>query len=180
MGLQDSKVGAAIAVEDMAKAKEFYEGKLGFTGGEEVGDGPASPTECGDGTTIHVYPSPENAGKSGATQAAFKVDDLEGLVDELSSKGVEFEHYDTDPIKTNEKGIAQLDDTKIAWFKDPDGNVLGSTAAASLLDAHGGVPEWLNGAVSKTVRGLRVPRGFESHPLRCRRARFRRRSTRWG
>src|SRR5262245_7268761 len=31
----------------------------------------------------------------------------------------------------------------------------------------GGVPEWLNGAVSKTVRGLWVPRGFESHPLRC-------------
>jgi hypothetical protein len=30
----------------------------------------------------------------------------------------------------------------------------------------GGVPEWLNGAVSKTVRGPWVPRGFESHPLR--------------
>ena len=28
------------------------------------------------------------------------------------------------------------------------------------------MPEWLNGAVSKTVRGPRVPRGFESHPLR--------------
>src|SRR5215211_2176094 len=37
------------------------------------------------------------------------------------------------------------------------------------FDGVGGVPEWLNGAVSKTVRGLRVPRGFESHPLRCNR-----------
>ena len=40
--------------------------------------------------------------------------------------GVQFEQYDTDPIKTNEKGIAEPGGgTKVAWFKDPDGNVLG-------------------------------------------------------
>ena len=45
-------------------------------------------------------------------------------MDELSSNGVAFEQYDMDPIKTNEKGIAELDGNKVAWFKDPDGNIL--------------------------------------------------------
>jgi hypothetical protein len=49
---------------------------------------------------------------------------VEGMVNELSSKGIEFEQYDTDQIKTNEKGIAELGDIKVAWFKDPDGNTL--------------------------------------------------------
>jgi catechol 2,3-dioxygenase-like lactoylglutathione lyase family enzyme len=126
MGLQDSTVGAAIAVDDMGKAKEFYEGKLGFSGGEEVDDGGVT-YQCGDGTRIHVFPSPGNAGKSEATQAGFEVDDLESVVDELSSNGVEFEQYDSDPIKTDEKGIAQLGSAKVAWMKDPDGNVLALT-----------------------------------------------------
>jgi hypothetical protein len=43
----------------------------------------------------------------------------------MSSKGVTFEQYDVDPIKTTEKGIAELPDgEKVAWFKDPDGNIL--------------------------------------------------------
>src|SRR5262245_26058114 len=124
MGLQDCRVGATVAVSDMTKAKEFYEGKLGLSGGIEQGDGGTS-YDCADGTRLHVYPSPDNAGKSGATLAAFRADDLEGTVDELASNGVAFEQYDTGPIKTNEQGIADLGDAKIAWFKDPDGNTFG-------------------------------------------------------
>jgi len=45
-------------------------------------------------------------------------------VDELTANGVTFEHYDTDRLKTNEKGIAELGDERVAWFKDPDGNIL--------------------------------------------------------
>jgi hypothetical protein len=71
-----------------------------------------------------VYPSPENAGKSDGTLAAFQTDDVDGLVDQLASSGVSFEQYDTDQIKTNEKGVAELGDVKGAWFKDPDGNTL--------------------------------------------------------
>jgi hypothetical protein len=71
------------------------------------------------------YPSPDNAGKSGATLAFWRVDDVDKVVDELASKGVSFEQYDMDPIKTNERGIAELpDDNKVAWFKDQDGNIL--------------------------------------------------------
>jgi hypothetical protein len=52
------------------------------------------------------------------------VDDLEHIVDELTESGVTFERYDDEQISTNEKGIAVFGDSKGAWFKDPDGNVL--------------------------------------------------------
>jgi catechol 2,3-dioxygenase-like lactoylglutathione lyase family enzyme len=123
MSLSNFKVTPSIAVSDMGKAKEFYEGKLGLSDGEDIADGGITYPCSGD-TQIHVYPSPDNAGKSGATLAFFDVDDAEKVVDELSGKGVAFEQYDMDPIKTNEKGIAELGDDKIAWFKDPDGNIL--------------------------------------------------------
>jgi catechol 2,3-dioxygenase-like lactoylglutathione lyase family enzyme len=123
MSLSRYRVGAAVAVSDMSRAREFYEGTLGLTGGTEEGDGGVTYS-CGEGTQIHVYPSPDNAGKSGATLAGWQTDDVEAVVDELSSKGVTFEHYDMDWLKTNEKGIAEFGDEKAAWLKDPDGNVL--------------------------------------------------------
>jgi catechol 2,3-dioxygenase-like lactoylglutathione lyase family enzyme len=124
MSLTDYRIGAAVPVSDAAKAKEFYEGVLGLSGGQEQGDG-GTTYPCADGTEIHPYPSPENAGKSGATLAFWTVDDIDKVVDDLASKGVTFEQYDMDPIKTNEKGIAGLPDgNKVAWFKDPDGNIL--------------------------------------------------------
>jgi Glyoxalase/Bleomycin resistance protein/Dioxygenase superfamily len=55
--------------------------------------------------------------------AAWQVDDVEQAVDELAANGVTFEQYG-EPFKTNEKGIAKLDETAVAWFKDPDGNTL--------------------------------------------------------
>jgi catechol 2,3-dioxygenase-like lactoylglutathione lyase family enzyme len=124
MGLDSCNVEATIAVSDMEKAKEFYEGKLGLKDGTEEPDGGVT-YPCAGGTAIHVYASPDNAGKSGATLAGFRAPDLEGTVDELISKGVKFEQLDMGPIKTNEKGIAELGDEKIAWFKDPDGNTMG-------------------------------------------------------
>ena len=122
MGLSDSRVYATIAVSDMDRAKEFYEGKVGLSGGEDQPDG-GHTYPCGAGTRIHVYPSPGNAGKSGATLAAWIVDDIDATVDELIAKGVTFEQYG-EPFNTDEKGIAGLGDDRIAWFKDPDGNTL--------------------------------------------------------
>ena len=122
MRLSDSPVGPAIAVSDMGRAKAFYEGKLGLSGGDDQGDG-GHTYPCGSGTAIHVYPSPDNAGKSGATLAAWVVGDVEGTVDELTAKGVTFEQYG-EPFNTNEKGIARFGNLETAWFKDPDGNTL--------------------------------------------------------
>jgi catechol 2,3-dioxygenase-like lactoylglutathione lyase family enzyme len=107
----------------MDRAREFYEGKLGLSGGKDEVDGGVTYT-CGDGTTIHPYPSPDNAGKSGATLAFWEVADLDAMVDELAAKGVTFEQYG-EPFNTDERGIARFEGSGAgAWFKDPDGNVL--------------------------------------------------------
>jgi catechol 2,3-dioxygenase-like lactoylglutathione lyase family enzyme len=127
MSLSDGKVSPAVGVSDMGKAKEFYEGKLGLTGGPETGDGGVD-YQCGEGTALHVYPSP-GAKPSGATLAAWDVDDFEATVDELIGNGVSFEQYDDEPLKTDEKGIATLNGDKIAFVKDPDGNILAVASA---------------------------------------------------
>jgi catechol 2,3-dioxygenase-like lactoylglutathione lyase family enzyme len=123
MPLSNYRVGAAVAVSDMNRASEFYEGKLGFTAASDDPDG-GRTYECGERTTLHVFPSPAGAGASGATVAGWTVDDLEQLVDELTAAGVTFERYDDPPISTDENGIAVFGESKSAWFKDPDGNIL--------------------------------------------------------
>jgi catechol 2,3-dioxygenase-like lactoylglutathione lyase family enzyme len=123
MGLGEYRVAAAIAVSDMDRARGFYEGRLGLLVGTDSGDNVAY--RCGEGTVIHVYLSPDHAGKATATLAGWYVDDIEVVVDELTSTGVTFERYDEGPITTDEKGIATFDGgAKVAYFKDPDGNTL--------------------------------------------------------
>jgi catechol 2,3-dioxygenase-like lactoylglutathione lyase family enzyme len=122
MRLCDSAVAATIPVSDMDQAREFYESKLGLSGGKDQADG-GHTYPCGGGSQIHVYPSPDNAGTSGATLAAWMVDDVEGAVDLLIAGGVTFEQYG-EPLDTDEKGIARLGESEIAWFRDPDGNIL--------------------------------------------------------
>jgi catechol 2,3-dioxygenase-like lactoylglutathione lyase family enzyme len=123
MGLNDGKVGAAIAVADMARAIEFYEGKLGLRSSGDDPDG-GRTYQCGGGTTLHVFPS-AHAHASGATAAGWVVDDVEGTIDELIANGVTFEQYDDGPFATDEKGLSRTGDRVGAWVKDPDGNVLG-------------------------------------------------------
>ena len=124
MPLSTYAAGAVVAVSDIGRAMEFYEGALGLTAATDDPDG-GRTYRCAGDTSLHIFPSPENAGRSGATVAGWDVDDLEPLVDELTSKGVTFERYDQPPISTNEKGIAIVENSKAAWFKDPDGNILG-------------------------------------------------------
>ena len=123
MSLSDGKVVAVIAVSDIARAREFYEGKLGLTDGEEKSDGGVR-YPCAGGSSLHVYPSPGNAGKSTATLAGFEVADIEHAVAELAASGVAFEQYDLGSLQTDERGIARIGETASAWVKDPDGNIL--------------------------------------------------------
>jgi catechol 2,3-dioxygenase-like lactoylglutathione lyase family enzyme len=120
MSLSSYKLNASIAVSDMAQATEFYEGKLGLSAVRAQADGSQVYATGGD-ASLHVYPSPAHAGMSTATLATWYVDDVERLADELSSKGVTFEHYEG--VTTDEKGISpRAGGGKVAWFKDPDGN----------------------------------------------------------
>jgi catechol 2,3-dioxygenase-like lactoylglutathione lyase family enzyme len=115
------KVRTSIAVSDLARAAQFYEGTLGLS---VVATRPDESRiyACGGDTSLHVYASPENAGEATATLATWYVGDLEAVVDELRSSGVTFERYDDPSLKADAKGIHELDDGRVAWFKDPDGN----------------------------------------------------------
>jgi catechol 2,3-dioxygenase-like lactoylglutathione lyase family enzyme len=73
-------------------------------------------------TKLGVYES-KTAGQSKHTLASFVVDDVRSVVDELKAKGVTFEEYDMPGMKT-EDGVAAMGDTRAAWLKDPDGNIL--------------------------------------------------------
>jgi catechol 2,3-dioxygenase-like lactoylglutathione lyase family enzyme len=121
MSLSSYRVRASIAVADMARAAEFYEGKLGLSAGEKQSD-ESRIYACGAGTSLHLYESPTQAGRGTATVATWYVDDLEEVIDGLASNGVTFERYDDPALRADEKGIHELDDGRVAWFTDPDGN----------------------------------------------------------
>ena len=123
MSLSEYKVAAGLVVSDMDRAREFYEGKLGLLVGIDSGDN--VQYRCGEGSVIHVYLSPEHAGKSTATLAGWGVDDVDRVLEELTSRGVSFERYDEGPVVTDERGIATFEGgAKVAYFRDPDGNTL--------------------------------------------------------
>jgi len=77
---------------------------------------------CGGGTSLHIYVSPTPSAKGSATRATWYVADLDRVVDELRAAGVTFERYDDPSLSSDEKGIHELDDGRVAWFSDPDGN----------------------------------------------------------
>src|SRR3712207_3193864 len=116
MGLSRYKVVAGLAASDLDRARAFYEGKPGLTAGIDSADNVAY--RCGEGSTLHVYLSPEHAGGSTATLASWYVDDVAGVVDELTERGVVFERYDEGLIVTDEKGIATFEGgAKVAYFR---------------------------------------------------------------
>ena len=118
--LKDVDVIATIAVKDLDAAREFYEDKLGLK--RDVEEEPGSLAFRSGRTSLFVYES-EYAGTNEATAATWTVDELEPLVASLKKKGIEFEHYDL-PNTRREGDVHVSGDTKVAWFKDPDGNIL--------------------------------------------------------
>ena len=121
MSLSSYTVRASIAVSDIARAADFYEAKLGLVAGAEQSD-ESRIYSGGGGTSLHMYESAGHAGETTATLATWYVADLDNVIDELGSRGVAFERYDDPVLKTDAKGIHQLDDGRVAWFRDPDGN----------------------------------------------------------
>lgn len=123
--LGSATVVANIAVSDLTKAKEFYEKTLGL---KQIDENPGGVTyQSGEGK-LFVYPTPM-AGSNKATCATWDVDDIESVVKELNDKGVSFEHYDM-PGGQRDGDIHVMGNMKGAWFKDPDGNILGIASVA--------------------------------------------------
>ncbi len=123
--LKDSQAFSGFSVDDIEAAKKFYGETLGLPVEEQEGMG--LELTLGTGAKVFIYPKPNHEPAS-FTILNFPVEDVDKAVEELSAKGVEFEHYDMDELKTDEKGIARPDSPDqgptIAWFKDPAGNTL--------------------------------------------------------
>jgi extradiol dioxygenase family protein len=83
--LQKSPMYAYIPVKDLARARKFYEEKLGFKAAREIAGGVAY--DFGRGTACFMYVSP-GAGTSKASRAFWRVDDVEREVAELKARGV--------------------------------------------------------------------------------------------
>jgi catechol 2,3-dioxygenase-like lactoylglutathione lyase family enzyme len=118
--LQDSPLYAYIPAKDLARARQFYEGKLGFRPKEEIAGGVAY--EFGKGTACFLYPTP-NAGTSQASQAFWSVQDVDREIRELKARGVVFEDYDM-PGEKSAAGAITAGGAKAAWFKDSEGNIM--------------------------------------------------------
>jgi len=116
--LEASKAFSGFSVDDIQKAKQFYEDKLGLTVSEENG---LLSLHLAGGNTVLIYPKPNHTPAS-FTILNFPVDNIERAVDDLTQKGVRLERYEG-KLQTDPKGIFRGGGPLIAWFKDPAGNI---------------------------------------------------------
>jgi predicted enzyme related to lactoylglutathione lyase len=119
--LGDKDAAANIAVKNLETAKKFYEDTLGLT--QTGAEGQEVIVFKSGNSTVNVYRS-QYAGTNQATAVTWMVgEDIKGVVQQLKVKGIIFEHYDM-PGVTREGDVHIAGDMKVAWFKDPDGNIL--------------------------------------------------------
>ena len=119
--LGDKDAAANIAVKNLETAKKFYEDTLGLT--QTGAEGQEVIVFRSGNSTVNVYRS-QYAGTNQATAVTWMVgEDIEGVVQQLKAKGIIFEHYDM-PGVTREGDVHIAGNMKVAWFKDPDGNIL--------------------------------------------------------
>ena len=119
--LGSKSTAATVGVKDLAKARQFYEDTLGLklvaTESDQV-----AIYQTGD-SALMVYVS-RFAGTNQATGVTWSLgEELEEIVEALNERGVRFEHYDM-PETTRQGDIHQSGDVRVAWFKDPDGNII--------------------------------------------------------
>jgi catechol 2,3-dioxygenase-like lactoylglutathione lyase family enzyme len=118
--LKTGKVFSSFAVDDVGKAKDFYGRILGFDVAES--DGMLTLRTGGDSDVL-VYSKPDHEPAS-FTVLNLPVDSVDRAIDELTGKGVQFEIYHGNGIETDDRGVFVGDGPRIAWFKDPAGNIL--------------------------------------------------------
>ena len=114
---------SSFSVDDIGKAKAFYQDILGLTVTQPMDH---LALELAGGGQVFIYSKADHEPAT-FTVLNFKVDSVDRAVAALGERGVRFEHYDREDIKTDAKGIMRGGDGKgptIAWFKDPAGNIL--------------------------------------------------------
>ncbi|HMD96707.1 MAG TPA: VOC family protein [Terriglobia bacterium] len=117
--LASSKVVGFVPTRDSKKARDFYEGKLGF---QFVSDDQFALVVRAGENTIRVAKA-QDFTPAKYTVLGWEVQDIEAVVRWLKERGVVFEKYPF--VQDQELGIWNAPGgAKVAWFKDPDGNVL--------------------------------------------------------
>ena len=118
--LNSAPVTTMLPVADMARARAFYEGRLGLVPGGFKPDGKFVYSV--GGATLALFPKPGGT-KADHTAISFKVDDIAASIAALKQAGVVFEDYDFPDFKTVDH-VCVLGSEKAAWFKDTEGNYL--------------------------------------------------------
>ncbi len=119
------RVTTMIPVVDLNRAVDFYANVLGLAL-EETAEPGVVFFHCGGGTQIALYERPTPT-KADHTLAAWMVNDIEEVVDDLTGQGITFEQYNFPGLQTNARGIADTEAVRSAWFKDTEGNILAVT-----------------------------------------------------
>ena len=115
--MDDSRAFSSYSVDDVRGVKAFYEGTLGLSVTEQP---EGLHIDLGSGGSVFLYPKADHQPAT-FTVLNFRVDDIEAAVDELTGEGVVMERYAG--FEQDGRGIA-AGSPRIAWFKDPAGNVL--------------------------------------------------------
>ena len=118
--LQDAPLCAYIPARDMARARKFYEERMGLKETQQTNGGVVYA--FGKGTAAFLYPTP-NVGTSQASQAFWSVADVDCEIEALKARGVVFEDYDM-PGERSPAGAITAGGAKAAWFKDSEGNIM--------------------------------------------------------
>ena len=118
--LDSGKMVGFVPTTDYEKARAFYEGKLGF---EFISHDQFALVVKAGGHMIRISKMPNFTPLQG-TILGWEVDNIEAVVGWLKERGVLVEKYPF--VQDQELGIwTAPGGARIAWFKDPDGNVLG-------------------------------------------------------
>jgi catechol 2,3-dioxygenase-like lactoylglutathione lyase family enzyme len=118
--LANAAVTTMLPVIDMARAREFYESRLGLVPGGTRPDG-KFVYQVG-GSTLELLPKAEGT-KTEHTAISFQDDDIAAAIGTLKQAGVVFEDYNFPDFKTVNH-VCVLGAEKAAWFKDTEGNCL--------------------------------------------------------
>jgi predicted enzyme related to lactoylglutathione lyase len=118
---KNAKAFSGFSVDDIPTAKQFYGQTLGVDVTEENG---MLTLHLATGGDVLIYPKPNHTPAT-YTMLNFPVSDIDQAVDDLTARGVKFEHYNTTDLQTDAKGIVRGNGgPPIAWFTDPAGNIL--------------------------------------------------------
>ena len=112
---------ASFSVDDMDKAKQFYEQTLGLNASVDEAMGLLN-VDLPGGARVIIYPKDDHQ-PAVFTVLNLVTDDIDKTVDELAKNGVTFEKYGPD-FNQDDKGVSRGRGPNIAWFKDPAGNIL--------------------------------------------------------